>query len=316
MTQHFLHIGMPRTGTSFLQQKVFPKVEGLSFYGLETTHSSVAFNKMQYADDTLYDANEFAAAVNALQGEKVLLSNENFIGQSVYFNHINRTAIAKRLHAAMPQATVILFLRNQPDLLKSLYSIALHWKEDKTLEEFVWNGAIDHHRTKVGTGGALPSYFNTTDGHEQLDGYLYGPLIELYKGLFPNVEVLLYEDLLFNPTKVRQRLETILGVAFSEEVRQTFERKEKVHQGVGSVQAQRLRKLNRYHGLAHGSTNKQRLYNKRKRSILQQTDGSALAFPASLHTTILNFYRAHNQQLAEKYPELELSRYAHLYFPD
>ena len=79
-------------------------------------------HQMHYADETLYRPARFKEEIEALEGDKILLSNENFIGQSLYWNHGNRTRIATRLHAAMPEATIILFLRNQTDILP----IALH----------------------------------------------------------------------------------------------------------------------------------------------------------------------------------------------
>ncbi len=314
MRSEIIHIGMPRTGTSFLQQKVFPHLPGVDFYGLDTAYYSQPFNRMQYADDTLYDPTEFKNAVDELAGDKILLSNEWLSGQSVYFNYVNRSLIARRMHEAMPYATIIVFLRGQAEVLKSLYSIALHGWEQRTLDDFVWDGPNFSQREHITTDGAAPAYFNTSGGYEHLDGYLYKPLLDLYKKLFPKVEVLLYEDLLNAPEKIADRLEAIFEMPLPADVRATFTKREKVHQGVGATQAEKLRKLNQ--GYHHAQLNKtrQRIFNYKKRNILKASSDTPLTFSSQMLQRLSEYYRTPNNQLSESYPELELDRYADQYF--
>lgn len=304
---------MPRTGTSFLQQKVFPNLDGIEFYGLETSYYSPAWNRMQYADDTLYDAVDFKRAVDALAGNQKLFSNEWLVGQSVYFNYVNRSMIARRLHEAMPDATIVLVLRGQAEVLKSLYSIALHGWESRSLDDFVWDGANDQHKPHKTTDGAGPAYFNTVNGHEHLDGYLYKPLLDLYTNLFPKVEVLLYEDLLNDPAKIADRFDSIFGT-MTPEVRAHFESRTKVHQGVGASQAARLQKMNLGYHAAQSNSVRQRLFNRKKRSILKGEDNTALAFSQAMQKRLTEYYSEANKVLATAYPDLGLERYADTYF--
>lgn len=314
MRSVYLHIGMPRTGTSFLQQKVFPNLPGIDFYGLDTAYYSEPFNKMQYADDTLYNPEEFQKACDDLKGEKVLLSNEWLVGQSVYFNYVNRSQIARRLSAAMPNASVILFIRGQAEVLKSLYSIALHGWEQRTPDEFIWNGQNYQARQHQTSDGAAPAYFNTAGGHEHLDGYLYQPLIELYRNLFPKVEVFLYEDLLNDPQRVVDRLENIFDAALPVEAKASILKRERMHQGVGASQAKRLRKLNKYYGLAQNGKSKKRVFNYSKRRILNSAKSESLSFSTETKQMLKEFYSAPNQVLAQTFPELKLERYKEEYF--
>lgn len=268
---------------------------------------------MLYADDTLYQPEAFQAAVDGLAGERVVLSNELFVGQSVNFNYVNRSQVARRLHQAMPEATVLLCIRGQAELLKSLYSIALHGDEQRSLEEFIWNGAVDQHREHATTAGAAPSYFNTSGGYEQLDGYLYQPLIDLYRSLFPKVVVLVYEDLIHAPERYIQSLEEAVGVSINDDVKAEILAGKKVHKGVGLEQAQRLRKLNRYYDAAHRSTNKQRIYNYRKRKILSGESSTKLQFSAATQAVLRDFYGPANEALNKAIPTLQLERYAEYY---
>lgn len=313
MKSIFIHIGMPRTGTSFLQQKVFPNLTGIDFYGVETCYYSAPWNRMQYADDSLYNAAEFKESIDAIGAESVLFSNELLVGQSAYFNFVNRSLIARRLQAAMPDATIVLVLRGQAEVLKSLYSIALHGAESRALDDFVWDGANDQHKTHQTTDGAAPAYFNTVGGHEHLDGYLYKPLLDLYTGLFPKVEVLLYEDLLNDPMKIASRFENIFG-KLTKETRGAFEQREKVHKGVGASQAEKLRKLNLGYHAAQSSAVRQRLFNSKKRKILKGEDSVQLAFSEPMQQRLIEHYSEANKDLAAAYPALELERHASTYF--
>ncbi|MBL4670178.1 MAG: sulfotransferase domain-containing protein, partial [Flavobacteriales bacterium] len=306
MKNHFIHIGMPRTGTTFLQRKVFPNIDGFQAYSLPYSHYNEAFHKMIYMDDSLYDENEFKHEIAQLKGDNIILSNENFIGQSLFYHHSNRTRIAQRLHKAMPNATIILYLRNQLDLLKSLYLITVSWKENKSLDDFVWTKREpytieDSHNGKV-EYGEKDGYYSTFETHEHLDGYIYNNLIELYKNLFPNVEIILYEDFISKPIKVQDRLERIFNVTFNEKVSSSFKNKEVINQGVNKRQAAWLSKLNKWHDVVEGSNFNSRALVKLKRLVKKHIHSDKeLEFSPEVKQKIIDFYRPYNQELAKKY---------------
>jgi len=306
---------MPRTGTTFLQRKVFPNIDGFQAYSLPYSHYNEAFHKMIYMDDSLYDENEFMNEINQLKGDNIILSNENFIGQSLFYHHSNRTRIAQRLHKAMPNATIILYLRNQLDLLKSLYLITVSWKESKSLDDFVWTKREpytieDSHNGKVAYG-EKDGYYSTFETHEHLDGYIYNNLIELYKNLFPNVEIILYEDFINQPIKVQNRLERIFNVTFNEMVSSSFKNKEVINQGANKRQAAWLSKLNKWHDVVEGSNFSSRVLIKLKRLVKKNLNSNKeLEFSPEVKQKIIDFYRPYNQELAKKYPELGLDNYA------
>jgi len=314
MAQRFLHIGMPRTGTSFLQTKVFPSLPNLSFYGVETAHYSDPFNQLLYADESWFDAAAFAASLAKLPGERQLFSNELFVGQGMYFNFSNRTRTAKRLASAMPNARVLVYLRGQQSILKSLYSIALHGGETRSLDEFVWEESQHQHRTRNDAAGAAPAWFNTFDGHEHLSGYDYKPLLDLYHSLFSHVEVVLYEDLSADPDRVCVALERWLQADLPAQERNMILNGSKVHAGVGARQAEKLRKINRRHQLAlsTGGT-AARLYYFRKRKILREKGDAPLQFSTALSQRLSAWFGPRNSALQAAYPHLELNRYAGAY---
>ena len=309
---------MPRTGTTFLQRKVFPKIEGYNYYGIPYTHYNLAFQQMLYSDDSLYDASAFSAEINKLGGDNIILSNENFIGQSLFFYHSNRSRTARRLHEAMPEATIILYLRNQIDLLKSLYLITVGWKESKSLDDFVRTTRENYSLTDYQSGninyGEKEAYYSTFDSYEHIDGYIYNPLIELYQSLFPKVEIILYEDFINQPLTVKNRLENIFSTSFNEEVSASFENKEILNQGVNKRQAAWLSKINKWHDVVEDNSFNSRALNRLKRWVKNNLDSDQeLDFSPEKKKQIIDFYKPYNEQLNQSYPELGLDRYAKEY---
>ncbi len=309
---------MPRTGTTFLQRKVFPNIEGFHYYGIPYTHYAEAFHKMIYMDDSLYNEEEFINEINQLEGENIVLSNENFIGQSLFYHHSNRSRIAHRLLKAMPNATIILYLRNQIDLLKSLYLITVAWKESKSLDEFVWTKrntyTINDYQNGKLNYGENDSYYSTFNSYEHLDGYIYNSLIKLYKELFPKVEIILYENFITHPEKVQLRLEGILNTSFNETVTTSFKNKVKLNQGVNKRQAAWLSKINKWQDVVEDSNFNSRALNKLKRWVKNNLNSDQkLEFSSEKRKVIVDFYRPYNQQLANDFPELGLENYANDY---
>lgn len=310
---------MPRTGTTFLQRKVFPTIEGFNFYGLPYSHYNHAFQKMMYMDESLYNKEEFINEINQLEGENIILSNENFIGQSLFYHHSNRSRIAHRLHQAMPNATIILYLRNQVELLKSLYLITIGWKESKSLDDFIWtkrdNYTLEDYQKGSLNFGENEAYYSTFNSHEHLDGYIYNSLISLYKDLFPKVEIILYEDFISNPTKVQKRLEGIFNTPFNQAVSSSFSNKEILNQGYNKKQTIWLRNLNKWHEIAEGSRFKSRVLSKLKRLVINNfKSDKKLEFSPETIQFLQDFYQPYNQQLAKDFPELELANHAKDYY--
>lgn len=318
MPKHFIHIGMPRTGSTFLQTKVFPKLSNVSFYGLPYTHFNHAFSRMLFSDESLYDPTVFSKEIAKLEGEKILLSNENFIGQSMFWAHGNRTRIAERLSAAMPDATIILFIRNQLDLLRSLYAIGVYGNIGKKPEEFFWQNKPDYTLEEYKKNPAIDwedyALYNTFEATEHLEGYDYLPLIELYKKHFPNVEVFLFEQLQHEPEKVAERLQFVLDTKFSSEVLEAFTSKEPVNSGVGHKQATWLRQLNRFHDVAKGNKNAERVYYRSKRFIMDNVDADEkLNLPEQLRDQICNYFRERNKEFDLRYPKVGMNEFSERY---
>lgn len=309
--QVYIHIGMPRTATTFLQQEIFPHIPEIEFYGLNETYYSEAFNQLQFADDTFYNPNKIIEIKKKWKANKILLSNENFIGQSTHFNHINRSLIAKRLKSAFPDAKILLVLRNQMDLLASLYAINLQWKETREIDNFIWEPFQEKFQN---VGGPATSYFNTLEGYECLDGYNYLPLVELYKSLFNKVEVLLFEDFINQPDFFSSQLAVFFDID-EEIIKERICSQPKMNAGVSEKQANKLTRLNKYSALSEKSKLGNRVYNKLKRIIINSKKyGTKPFFSPTKQYELKTYFHQSNSTLDDKYPELGLNKYAKDYY--
>lgn len=310
----YIHIGMPRTATTFFQQKVFPFLPEFETVGLDQSHYSESFNKLQFSDDSLYDPSEILKQKEKWKKNKILISNENFIGQSTHFNHINRSIIANRLKEAFPEAKILLVLRNQIDLLASIYAINLHWKETRKIDDIIWN---PFHNKKTKTiGGPATSYYNTLEAFESLNGYNYTPLIDLYKSLFKDVKVLLFEDLIQQPDIFSEQLASFFKVDKSF-ISKQIEEQPKINAGVTKKQTNKLISLNRYSIFFENNRFISRICNKLRRAILQsKKPGQKPSFSIEKTKKLKSHFREINLVLKAKYPEIGIQKHSAKYYID
>ena len=103
-------MGLPKTGTTFLQKKVFPK---LNF--INSVHNERLLFNMIYQDSVDYQEEEF-------EGEEGILSLEGLTGIQPVHEYIDRGKVADRLWSKFPDAKILIVVRNQFDMMRSLYS--------------------------------------------------------------------------------------------------------------------------------------------------------------------------------------------------
>jgi hypothetical protein len=169
----YIHIGYWRCASTLLQQVIFPSLEGV--------HTVVKCFTQPIAnqDDLLYNHDAMAAVIaeQAQQGKSYLYSDENLLCGPL-FSHV-----PVRLARLAPDAAILVVLRNQTDILHSLYKLNLRagygFSPRRFLENFCPNPIL-----------------------AQLD---YDAVIRLYERHFKKVHVFLYERLVGE-----QRLDELL----------------------------------------------------------------------------------------------------------
>lgn len=215
----FIHIGLPKTATSFFQKIVFPKIPNIKLIATPYTQYNTAFNMLQYADDTIYDENIFKDELDGYRDfKKILISEESLSGSVANLIGINRSQNAHRLKNVLPNARIILFLRGQKSILYSVYNqyIKTHYGTRRMGQFFRFHNLSDFYFTEKERRKQVLPLIHFLPHHSHLDLFKYYNLIKLYKSLFKNVDVFLYEDFCIDPQNTISRLENILNESIPE----------------------------------------------------------------------------------------------------
>lgn len=292
MPRTIIHIGMPRTASTFLQQEFFPKVEDFQFYGVDTTQYSAAFQRLLYQDDSLFDKSEFEKTAAEIFSENAILSNELFTGQSLYLNVTNRSRTAKRLHQFFPEAEIVLVLRNQVSLLQSLYAIGVYSGHTCKPEAFI--------RFSDEVSTVENPLYPTFAEAENTETYKYTPLVKLYQSLFTKVHVLLFEDFKVDPTAFAERLSEILKIAPIN----ISKPQKKVNRSLSARQIKVTRGINRLKPILYRGEAGRLLFGKSIQTIEHKLSGKeSYRFSDALREKIVKTYAADNRELMDVLPE-------------
>lgn len=118
----FVHVGAPRTGSSFLREHVFPKLSNVHFESKQRVQSSLSssFARLAHYGDGDELSNSIDAKVLQLPEGKCLISEEHFLW-SVHHMFGNVASRAFVLKSACPDAKIILTIRRQPEFLFSVF---------------------------------------------------------------------------------------------------------------------------------------------------------------------------------------------------
>lgn len=216
MKKTIIHVGLHKTATTFLQENVWNELSEYTYLSRPYTQHNHAFNQLQYADDSLYKKDLVVKELEQISANQLLISDECFSGKPVYFSYLNRSFIAKRLAELFPNAEIILFLRDQKDIILSHYSSYIKMPYGtKTIENLFYKPKTNYTYTDYLEDPQRYDmnslYYNTNDYFIHLDCFKYLPLVSLYRNLFDKCHVFLYEDFKNYNEELILRLEEITG---------------------------------------------------------------------------------------------------------
>ena len=237
-----IHVGLQKTASTYLQTTYFPHLKGVTYIGRPYTQINKAFNSLQFNDDSLFSLTEFQNEIEHIkryhhENNTILISDELFNGNAFY-NFINQGLIAKRLSLAIPNAEIILFIRNQNDLILSLYNqyVKIGLFNDQLNRNFIH---------KPGADFTLERWFadmrkwcinnNRYISHRSLfniNHFRYSAMIKLYKDLFNKVHIFLYEDFVSNKEMCLNRISSILNTQSPKNTDLLLEKTKNVNKGL------------------------------------------------------------------------------------
>ncbi len=305
MARTLIHIGMPRAASTFFQQEVLPRVAGYQYAGIERTQYSHAFQQMMYQDDSLFDVAAFAKATEDLRSGDAILSNELFVGQSLYLNATNRSRNFARLATAFPEGEVVLVLRNQEALLRSAYCICIYGGHTGDPEAFIRFGDREYGKRppRSNRNSGLPTYrYRTFSPAEHVENYEYMPLLEAARQHFGKVHVFLFEDFQSDPQAFLADFAERLKI----ELHGLPETRTKVNRSLSARQIALLLKLNPWKPLMDVSRVGRTLFRRKLQFIERHAGGKQpFRFSPELERELKQYFQADNQQLLSAMPELD-----------
>jgi hypothetical protein len=312
----YIHIGLHKTATTHLQKRIFPGIKNLTLLSRPYTQLNHAFNELQYADASRYREENLLHELKNFIDKKLLISDEMLSGQP-FFNYINRSVIAHRLKAIFPGAKIILFLRNQSDILYSLYNTWIkNLKGTEKMDQFIWFPSRDYRfedYQQSSSWDLSASYFYSDNFSINLSNFNYYELVHLYKSIFEDVYVFLYEGYEKNPNAVLSRLEEIFGEKIIDDARDSTSQT-RVNSSLdnSSLEARRIRNILEKFDLVKNH----RGLNAFESSVQKTIKLLGLNTQCSknrLANRINDFYLENNRILMTAYPDIGINRYPEKY---
>jgi hypothetical protein len=122
-----IHIGYPKTASTFLQKRVFPYVEGCAYLHAlpENRELRPLMHNMYFCDAAEYMPRTLATYLQewrAAHPGRFLLSDENISG-GLFLPVPNWERNAERLHAQLPDSRIVVVVRQQQTMLRSVYAL-------------------------------------------------------------------------------------------------------------------------------------------------------------------------------------------------
>jgi hypothetical protein len=184
---NLIHIGLPKTASTTLQDRLFSKQDRFAYLGrfqngyLNQTTKEL-LERLTFEDSLEYDQSIMNALLQRARSEMrissrpILVSAESLSVEG----RADRRLIAERLHELFAPAKILIVLRSQPAMLQSMYLNDLRGSGQGILSFEAWLERV--------YGG-----IRYTETHRV--GLNYEPLVRTYEGLFgrENVTVLPFE---------------------------------------------------------------------------------------------------------------------------
>ena len=84
-----IHVGIPKTASTYLQTTYFPHLKGITYIGRPYTQINKAFNSLQFDDDSFFSLTEFQSEIEHIrkysdENDTILISDELFNGNALY----------------------------------------------------------------------------------------------------------------------------------------------------------------------------------------------------------------------------------------
>lgn len=173
----YIHVGMPKTGSTFLQQVVFRHFADIDYWEIFEHPSTYYIERIANSNYLNFNpewTRKLKAMVEASPSSKILISFEGLFG-SYSNNYKSNYTSARILKDIFPEAKIILCIRRQEDLLTSNYAQLVSEGYSGS-----FNGYVNFNsRTKEFDFERIESRISIN-----LPSLTFSPYIEHYRSLF------------------------------------------------------------------------------------------------------------------------------------
>lgn len=208
----YIHLGYPKTGTTYLQQHVFPNINNLHYFGKPFSRKNknlrkifetiIASDKEKFSKIKKKLVLELSEIIEDIKYKKILISFEPFLDPNYYLknnkliNFENIISNLNRVFGIFGKINYIITLRNYNDLIEKYFYEVYH-KLNFDYTEFNFHQNL---RKK--------SYKNIF----LLENFFYSKKINFIKKNCNKHIVLFYEDLKFNKNFFFKQILFFLGL--------------------------------------------------------------------------------------------------------
>jgi len=201
MPRVVLHVGLHKTGTTFLQQNVFPLIDPLAVdynpTGIREAIKSVYRSNYRSA---VVERESLAIRKIVQNANRPILISYELMSGSPWINYADLDDMVDVLKKSFDTATVVIVLRNQIDWLTSLY------------QEGLKDGVSASPAKFFSSGKRSPK----THWHEGVEAceFDFAKIVETYERRFGpgQTKVLFYETLRSDPNRFLDRFESVSAI--------------------------------------------------------------------------------------------------------
>ncbi|NQV53689.1 MAG: sulfotransferase [Flavobacteriales bacterium] len=203
----FIHVGMPKTGSTFLQQVVFRQFEAIDYWEVFNHPSSYYIERIANSNYLNFNpdwGNRLNELVEKSPSAKILISFEGLFGSysNNYKSNFTNALILKKI---FPQAKIIMCIRKQEEILKSNYAQLVSEGYSASFKQYINYNS----RTKEFDFERIESRISIN-----LSSLNYGAYIEHYRTLFgaSSVHVVPFEQMRKDISEFTRSVTDFIGV--------------------------------------------------------------------------------------------------------
>lgn len=178
MGSNLIHIGYPKTATTWFQRNYYPVVSDIY-----VPHHNIIKENIIGPFDLDYEGRKYYQnIIEGADGKRIVICEENLVGSlqngGMQGFHTKETGL--RLKALFPDAEIVIFIRNQIEMIASAYIQYVKGGGNYSVRKYLFDKQFDYSNSRM--------LFS-------LDFFKYHHIIDFYKGLFgeDKVHVFLYE---------------------------------------------------------------------------------------------------------------------------